>query len=54
MNNQTNENDPNNRGRDVLDEQLRSIWLRGLDSNQRPSGYTLPHIFIWAWTISLP
>ncbi len=30
------------------------IWLRGLDSNQRPSGYTLPTIFIVVWTISLP
>ena|GEM_PF-5853433 len=38
MNNQTIKNDPNNRGRDELDELLRSIWLRGLDSNQRPSG----------------
>lgn len=40
MNNQTIKNDPYNRGRDELDELLRSIWLRGLDSNQRPSGYT--------------
>jgi hypothetical protein len=40
MNNQTNKNDPINRGRDELDELVRSIWLRGLDSNQRPSGYT--------------
>jgi hypothetical protein len=27
-------------------------WLRELDSNQRPSGYTFPIIFIMAWTIS--
>ncbi len=38
MSNQTIKNDPDNKGRDKLDEQLRSIWLRGLDSNQRPSG----------------
>lgn len=33
MKNITIKKDPNNRGRDELDEQLRSIWLRGLDSN---------------------
>jgi hypothetical protein len=36
MKNQTTKNDPDNRGRSELDELLRSIWLRGLDSNQRP------------------
>ena len=25
---------------DDLIKALRSIWLRGLDSNQRPNGYT--------------
>ena len=34
MNDQTTKNDPNNRGRSELDELLRTIWLRGLDSNQ--------------------
>lgn len=37
----TNQNDPDNRGRDVLKnelERLNSIWLRGKDSNLRPSG----------------
>ena len=38
MSDQTTKNDPDNRGRDELLERLRSIWLRGLDSNQRPSG----------------
>lgn len=28
------------------------IWLRGLDSNQRPSGYTLSNTFVSVWTIS--
>lgn len=36
MNNRTTKNDPENRGRSELDELLRSIWLRGLGSNQRP------------------
>jgi len=27
MNDQTNKNDPNNRGRSELDELLRTIWL---------------------------
>ncbi len=34
----TTKKDQNNRGEDRLKRQLRSIWLRGLDSNQRPSG----------------
>ena len=34
MSNQTIKNDPDNKGRDKLDEQLRSIWLPKLDSNQ--------------------
>jgi hypothetical protein len=38
MKNITTKNDPENRGRNELVERLRSIWLRGLDSNQRPSG----------------
>ncbi len=41
--------DPSNMG---LSEPCRSVWLRGLDSNQRPSGYTYPITFIMAWTIS--
>lgn len=30
------------------------FWLRGLDSNQRPSGYTFSTTFVAVWTISLP
>ena len=35
MNNQTTKNDPNNRGHDELEKQLRSIWLGWRDSNPR-------------------
>ena len=41
MSNQTLQNDENNRGENKKNKpqnELRSIWLRGLDSNQRPSG----------------
>ncbi len=38
MTNITAKKDQNNRGKDRLNRQLRSIWLRELDSNQRPSG----------------
>jgi len=40
MSNQTTKNDPDNRDHEELVERLRTIWLRGLDSNQRPNGYT--------------
>lgn len=52
MSNQTIKKDPNNKGRSELERALRSIWLRGLDSNQRPSGYTLFITFVMMWTIS--
>ena len=52
MRNQTTKKAPFNRGNEETNNALRSIWLRGLDSNQRPSGYTLPEIFISVWTIS--
>jgi hypothetical protein len=41
MGDQTFKNDKNNRGKKTkkeLEMLLRSVWLRGLDSNQRPSG----------------
>ncbi len=44
MGDQTLQNNKNNRGKNNKKElllKLRTIWLRGLDSNQRPSGYTL-------------
>lgn len=40
---QTLQNDKNNRDEKLnegLKKALRSIWLRGLVSNQRPSAYT--------------
>ena len=51
---QTLQKDKNNRDEKLnegLKKALRSIWLRGLVSNQRPSAYTLPTIFIMEWTI---
>ena len=36
MSNQTIKKDPNNRGHNELEARLRSIWLRGLGSNQQP------------------
>lgn len=35
MANQTTKNDPDNRGRDDVQERLRSIWLGMRDSNPR-------------------
>ena len=35
MTNQTTKNDPNNRGRDELEQQLRISWLGMRDSNPR-------------------
>ena len=35
---QTNKNDPNNRDRQELEAQLRSIWLGWRDSNPRMLG----------------
>ncbi len=37
MSNQTIKNDPDNRGHNELDEQLRSIWQEWRDLNPRPS-----------------
>ena len=45
MRNQTTKKAPFNRGDKGTNNALRSIWLRGLDSNQRPSGYTFIHNF---------
>jgi hypothetical protein len=47
---QTVQNDDNNRGQEskkALESALTAIWLRGLDSNQRPSGYTYPIFSYW-------
>ena len=38
MNNQTNKKDPCNRGRNELNELLRSLWLGMRDSNPRMPG----------------
>jgi len=38
--------------KDPKEKRIFFLWLRGLDSNQRPSGYTFPATFVAAWTIS--
>ncbi len=35
---QTNKNDPDNRGHNTLEDELRSIWLGVRDSNPRMPG----------------